>query len=118
MRNKQKEEQFKAQQRQKRVRQKFSGTATKPRLSVFRSARHLYLQLIDDAKGETLAAAKDAEVKKKVKPIAMAQEVGKLLAEKAQQKGIKQAVFDRGQYRYHGRVKAAADGAREAGLEF
>lgn len=118
MKNKQREKQFKAQQRQRRVRQKFFGTAKRPRLSVFRSAKHFYLQLIDDARGVTMASAKDTEVKKKDKPQIIAKEVGKLLAQKAQAKGITQVVFDRGRYKYHGRVKAAADGAREAGLEF
>ena len=93
------------------------------RLSVFRSGRHIYAQIIDDAKGETLAAASslDKGVKGAVKTgadVAAAKAVGKLIAERAKEKSISEVVFDRGQYLYHGRVKALADAAREAGLSF
>ena len=93
------------------------------RLSVFRSGRHIYAQIIDDAKGETLAAASslDKGVKGAVKTgadVAAAKAVGKLIAERAKEKSIAQVVFDRGRYLYHGRVKALADAAREAGLSF
>jgi len=95
----------------------------RPRLSVFRSSKHIYAQLIDDTKGETLAAASTMEKamrgdSKKGTNVAAAKEVGKLLAERAKEKGIKDVVFDRGPYLYHGRVKALADAAREGGLNF
>jgi len=106
-----------------RVRKKISGTSVKPRLAVFRSARHIYAQIIDDVAGTTLVAASTLDEALKGnegytgnKDAAKA--VGKLVAEKALEKGIKQVVFDRGGYIYHGRVKELADGAREAGLEF
>ncbi len=106
-----------------RVRKKISGSEKRPRLSVFRSARHIYAQLIDDVSGTTLVAAStlDEAIKGKLEYCGnktAAHEVGKLVAEKAIEKGIKQVVFDRGGYLYHGRVKELADGAREAGLEF
>ena len=105
--------------RSNRVRAKIAGTAERPRLSVFRSSKHIYAQLIDDAKGVTLAAAgstgKDSKYGGNV---AAAKAVGQKLAEAAKAKGIKQAAFDRGHYRYHGRVKALADAAREGGLQF
>jgi large subunit ribosomal protein L18 len=105
-----------------RIREKMSGTAERPRLNVYRSLDHIYTQLIDDASGVTLASAstlnKKGEEKKVGGNIAAAAEVGKLIAERAQQKGIKKVVFDRGGYLYHGRIKALADAAREAGLEF
>jgi large subunit ribosomal protein L18 len=105
-----------------RIREKMSGTAERPRLNVYRSLDHIYTQLIDDASGATLASAstlsKKGEEKKTGGNIAAAVEVGKLIAERAQQKGIKKVVFDRGGYLYHGRIKALADAAREAGLEF
>ncbi|MBS1821997.1 MAG: 50S ribosomal protein L18 [Acidobacteria bacterium] len=105
-----------------RIREKMSGTAERPRLNVYRSLDHIYTQLIDDASGVTLASAstlaKKGEAKKTGGNIAAAVEVGKLIAERAQQKGIKKVVFDRGGYLYHGRIKALADAAREAGLEF
>ena len=95
----------------------------RPRLSVFRSSKHIYAQLIDDAKGETLAAASSLEktAREGVKTganIAAAKSVGKLIAERAKEKGIKDVVFDRGGYLYHGRIKALADAAREGGLNF
>jgi large subunit ribosomal protein L18 len=97
--------------------------AERPRLSVFRSSKHIYAQIIDDVAGRTLAAASslDKELKAKLKTgadKAAASEVGKLLAGRATQAGIKNVIFDRGGYRYHGRIKALADGAREGGLGF
>jgi len=109
--------------RHERVRKRVSGTEACPRLCVFRSLKHIYAQLIDDVSGRTLADAStlDAEVKngsgdKNKKQ--MAELVGALVAKRAQDKGVKQVVFDRGGYRYHGRVKALADAARKAGLRF
>ena len=103
--------------RHKRVRAKIKGTAKVPRLCVFRSARHIYAQLIDDTTGKTLAQVKDFEIKIKGKQ-EKAKEAGKQVALKALDLKIKKVVFDRGGYKYHGRVKAVADGAREGGLEF
>ncbi|MFA5155351.1 MAG: 50S ribosomal protein L18 [Patescibacteria group bacterium] len=101
-----------------RVRAKIAGTAERPRLSVYRSNSGLFLQLIDDTTGRTLASASLKEVKADGKPTAKSQELGQLLARKAAEKKITKAVFDRGFYKYHGRVKAAAEGARSGGLEF
>ena len=101
--------------RRRRVRAKVHGTAARPRLSVFRSNRGLFVQLIDDENGVTLAAAQWTEAKD-LKPMECAKKVGELLAERAKKAGIERAVFDRGGYQYHGRVKALADGAREGGL--
>jgi len=139
------EKREKRKRRHKRVRAKVSGTSKVPRLCVFRSSRHIYAQLIDDEKGETLTSANDLQLKKAKKKkttstksldsakkgqkeektqkilsrkLALAFEVGKLIAEKAIEKKIKKVVFDRGGYKYHGRVKALAEGAREGGLEF
>ncbi|MBP5662579.1 MAG: 50S ribosomal protein L18 [Clostridia bacterium] len=109
--------------RHARVRKKLSGTSERPRLDVYRSNSHIYAQVIDDSKGCTLASASTLEsevasqVKGKTKTEA-AQVVGKLVAERAQAKGIKEVVFDRGGYLYTGRVQALAEAAREAGLEF
>lgn len=103
--------------RKRRVRAKISGTALRPRLSVFRSNKAFYVQMIDDESGKTLASCNIAEVKQK-NTVAGAEAVGKALALKCIALGIKEAVFDRAGYRYHGKVKAAADGAREAGLIF
>ena len=103
--------------RRKRIRAKIQGTAEKPRLSVFRSNAHIYAQLIDDQKGVTLVEASDMKSSKGTKTES-AQAVGKALAEKAKQAKISHCVFDRGGYKYHGRVKALAEGAREAGLQF
>lgn len=103
------------------IRKKVSGTAQKPRLSVFRSNTDIYVQLIDDATGTTLAAAstKDKEVKaQKVTKVEKSKLVGSAIAGKASSLGITSVVFDRGGYLYHGRVKAIADGAREGGLQF
>jgi large subunit ribosomal protein L18 len=102
-----------------RVRSRISGTVSRPRLAVERSLKHMRAQLIDDETGRTLAAAQDNEVTAKTEgKIALAAEVGKMLAAKAQKAGIKTVVFDRRSFRYHGRVKALADGAREGGLIF
>ena len=105
-----------------RIRKKVFGTAERPRLNVYRSLNHLYVQLIDDHKGATLVSANSAEGKKGARVtggnVAAAKSVGKAIAERAKQKGITQVVFDRGGYIYHGRVKALADAAREAGLQF
>jgi len=106
--------------RHKRVRGKVQGTTERPRLAVFRSNRGIEAQLIDDVDGKTLAAASWLQVKKSFSgnKSQQATEVGKLLAQSAKQAGIDRAVFDRGGYLYHGRVKALADGAREGGLSF
>jgi large subunit ribosomal protein L18 len=106
-----------------RVRKKVSGTTERPRLAVYRSEHHIYAQVIDDSQGRTLAAASslDAGVKSEHKyggNVSAAKAVGKLLGERAKEKGIQQVVFDRGGFAYHGRVAGLADGAREAGLEF
>jgi large subunit ribosomal protein L18 len=103
--------------RAKRTRAKLHGTADRPRLSVKRSLRHTYVQLINDDIGATLAAASDKDVKIKGKTVEVAGEIGKLIAEKAAALGINQVVFDRGSYRFHGRVAAVAEAAREAGLK-
>jgi len=102
------------ERRIKRVRAKISGTAERPRLAVFRSAKHIYGQMIDDENGVTLAAVSSQEVKTTEK---IEEETGKLLATKALQKKIKKAVFDRRSYQYHGRVKSFADGVRAGGVE-
>lgn len=113
-----KDKRARAVRRAKRTRSRFTGTAACPRLSVKRSLKHIYAQLIDDAVGKTLASASDFTVKAEGKPVEVAKAVGKALAEKAKAAGIAEAVFDRGSYRYHGRVAAVADGAREGGLQF
>ncbi len=109
----------KRQRRARRIRAKIFGTASRPRLSVFRSNKHLYLQLIDDEKGITLVSASDLEIKKNsnIKKSEAAAKVGELLAKKALDKKIGQAVFDKGGYKYHGLVKMAAEGARRQGLK-
>jgi len=109
--------------RHQRVRKNISGTALRPRLSVFRSLAEIYVQVIDDEQGVTLAAAssidKDLREKAKgLKKVEQARLVGELVAKRAQDKGIKQVVFDRGGFRFSGRVKALADAARGAGLDF
>jgi large subunit ribosomal protein L18 len=102
-----------------RIRQKMQGTAERPRLNVYRSLNHIYAQIVDDAKGETILSASTLAAKMKTGGnVAAAKEIGKLVAERAIEKGIKRVVFDRGGYLYHGRVKALADAARAAGLEF
>ena len=100
-----------------RIRAKLSGTGERPRLNVYRSLNNIYAQLIDDEKGVTLASASTIKLKTGGN-VAAAREIGKTVAELAVQKGIKKVVFDRGGYLYHGRIKALADAAREAGLEF
>lgn len=104
--------------RKNRIRAKVSGTAERPRMSVFRSTNHIYVQMIDDQAGKTLAAASSKEIKAKDAKINLAAQVGKLVAEKAKSAGITEVVFDRGGNRYHGRIKSLADAAREAGLKF
>lgn len=99
-----------------RTRARLHGTAQCPRLSVKRSLKHVYAQLINDDTGTTLASASDKDASQPGKPLEVAKQVGELIGKKAQTLGITQAVFDRGAYRYHGRVAALADGAREAGL--
>jgi large subunit ribosomal protein L18 len=105
-----------------RIRAKMSGTAERPRLNVYRSLNHIYTQLIDDANGVTIASASTMSPKgterKAGGNVEAAKAVGKLIAERAKEKGIKKVVFDRGGYLYHGRIKALADAAREAGLDF
>ena len=100
-----------------RIRRKLSGTSERPRLNVYRSLSHIYAQVIDDQKGETLVSASTIKMKTGGN-LAAAKEIGKAVAELAVAKGIKKVVFDRGGYLYHGRIKALADAAREAGLEF
>ena len=105
--------------RRRRVRAKVTGTAERPRISVFRSNRGVFAQLIDDESGRTLAAVNWTEDDlKSLKAMEQASKAGELLAERAKAAGVESAVFDRGGYRYHGRVKALADGAREGGLSF
>jgi large subunit ribosomal protein L18 len=105
----------------KRIRSKVNGTTERPRLVVFRSNAHLYVQLVDDVKAQTLAAASTQEKELRGKATASiegAKQVGQLIAKRAQAKGLKSVVFDRGGYVYHGKIKALADAAREAGLVF
>jgi large subunit ribosomal protein L18 len=109
--------------RKKRIRKHLSGTEQKPRMSVFRSSKHIYVQLINDISGKTIAAASSVEKAVREQPkfdskVAMASYVGKILAERALKNGIKTVVFDRNGFLYHGRVKAVSNGAREAGLVF
>jgi large subunit ribosomal protein L18 len=138
MKNLQKIKQQKRVRRHKRIRAKIKGTAKRPRLSVFRSNKYIYAQLIDDSKGHTLISVSDLELEKlKIKnkklktqiknektekilssKIKVTYEIGRLIAQKALEKKIKQVVFDKGEYKYHGRIKAVAEGAREAGLVF
>jgi len=103
-----------------RIRKKMQHTAERPRLNVYRSLNHIYVQVIDDLHGKTLVAASSAEGegKKTGGNVAAAKAVGKIIAERAKAKGISKVVFDRGGYIYHGRVKALADAAREGGLQF
>ncbi len=109
--------------RHHRVRTKLAGTEARPRLNVFRSLRHIYAQIINDEVGRTLVSASTAEedVRKQIEGLnktAQAHVVGKVLAERALARGVTQVVFDRGGYKYHGRVRALAEGTREGGLEF
>lgn len=103
--------------RHERVRKRMSGSGARPRLAVFRSLSHIYAQVIDDRAGRTLAQASDVTVKSGKKS-ERAKQVGKAIAEAAKGAGVAEVVFDRGGYKYHGRVKALAEGAREAGLKF
>jgi large subunit ribosomal protein L18 len=108
------------ERRHRRVRKKVRGTAERPRLAVFRSSRHIYAQVIDDAEGRTLAAASTAEGELRTGSTATvdaAKAVGKLVGERAKQAGVEAVVFDRGGFKFHGRVAGVADGAREAGLQ-
>ncbi len=120
--------------RHKRVKAKISGTAVRPRLCVFRSNKYIYAQLINDEKGHTILSSKETDLKNsktflpnknkklkeetRTKKLIIAYEVGRIIAEKALKQKIKKVVFDKGGYKYHGRVKALADGAREGGLRF
>ncbi|SJZ98744.1 50S ribosomal protein L18 [Selenihalanaerobacter shriftii] len=111
------------QRRHKRVRKKVSGTPSKPRLNVYRSLKHIYAQVIDDLAGETLVSASTIEpaIRDEVDNggnVEAAKEVGKLVAKRALEEGIEQVVFDRGGNKFHGRIKAVAEAARESGLEF
>lgn len=120
----QKIKQLQKVRRAHRIRTKVRGTAVRPRLSVFRSHHHLFLQLIDDVAGKTLVSFHDRALNETAqttdvgRQVALAKVAGQKLGELALAKGIKQAVFDKGAYKYHGRVQAVADGARAAGLEF
>ncbi|MDO8622399.1 MAG: 50S ribosomal protein L18 [bacterium] len=114
-------------QRRRRIRARVAHRADRPRLSVFRSARHISAQLIDDGAGRTIAAASDRDAKpiagavsepKESRKVSIARAIGKLIAERARAKGVTKVVFDRSGYAYHGQVRAVADGAREGGLEF
>jgi len=109
--------------RKKRIRKKLVGTGNRPRLCVFRSAKHIYAQVIDDSLGKTLAAASSMEKAVRENPdaknkVVMATTVGKIVGQRAMEKGFKKVVFDRNGFLYHGRIKAVSEGAREAGLEF
>jgi large subunit ribosomal protein L18 len=105
-----------------RIRKKVRGTPERPRLNVYRSVNHIYAQVINDVEGRTVVSASSAEGEKGKRRsggnVASAKEIGKLIAQRAKEKGVKKVVFDRGGYLYHGRIKALADAAREAGLEF
>lgn len=104
-----------------RIRRRVEGSSERPRLAVFRSVKHIYAQVIDDHEGHTVASASSRDKGLNVASggnVAGAKEIGKLIAERAKSKGITKVVFDRGGYHYHGRIKALADAAREAGLEF
>jgi large subunit ribosomal protein L18 len=104
----------------KRIRRKLAGTAERPRLAIFRSVAHIYAQVIDDSKGVTLVSASSVDKGGRTNGgnVAAAKAIGKLVAERAKEKGVARVVFDRGGYPYHGRIKALADAARAAGLEF
>ncbi len=111
------------ERRKRRTRAKIFGTSDKPRLSVFRSSRYVYAQLIDDSIGKTVVGVSTRELgkskdKEKKSRVLVSGQLGELVAEKALEKGIKKAVFDRGNYKYHGRIKAVAEGARKGGLQF
>jgi large subunit ribosomal protein L18 len=118
--NKVKQKRQQRYQRHKRIRAKVIGTKDCPRLSVFRSNQHIYVQLIDDNKGQTLASFSDFKIKRKkgLTKIAIAKQIGNSVAKKALEKKIKKVIFDRGGYKYHGQVKSVAEGARQGGLKF
>jgi large subunit ribosomal protein L18 len=118
MKNKEKEKRQARVTRHKRVRSKIYGTSNVPRLSLYRSNKGLFIQLIDDKAGKTLVSVSDKDIKDKKTKTDTAKEAGKLIAKKALKKNINEIVFDRSGYKYHGRVKAVADGAREEGLKF
>jgi large subunit ribosomal protein L18 len=109
--------------RKKRIRKKMVGTENRPRLCVFRSAKHIYAQVIDDSRGHTITAASSVEktvreIPESKNKVTMANMVGKIIGRRALEKGVEKVVFDRNGFLYHGRVKAVSEGAREAGLEF
>ena len=104
--------------RHRRIRSKVTGTALRPRLVVSRSQKHLYAQLVDDTVGKVLAAVSDLKLKRKSSRTEHAASMGKLLAKAAKDRGVLKVVFDRGGYKYHGSIKAFAEGAREGGLQF
>ena len=109
--------------RKKRIRKNLVGTGNRPRLCVFRSARHIYAQVVDDSRGQTLAAASSMEKDVRENPesknkVTAANNVGKIIGQRAIEKGLKKVVFDRNGFLYHGRIKAVSEGAREAGLKF
>lgn len=108
----------KREARHKRIRAIIKGTVDRPRLSVFKSNKHFYIQLIDDASGRTLASVSDKEIKSKKNKMTNARELGKVLAKKALALGFKNIVFDRGGYKFHGAILEVASGAREGGLKF
>jgi large subunit ribosomal protein L18 len=113
---------FQRELRHKRIRKKIEGTKDRPRMSVFRSKKHMYVQLIDDHEGRTLVSVstleKDLKGAKELKTCEGAKRIGELIAERAKAKGIEKVVFDRGGYLFHGRIKSMADAAREKGLKF
>ncbi|MCH8049106.1 50S ribosomal protein L18 [Patescibacteria group bacterium] len=119
MSNPTKEKRLRALRRARRTRAKVSGTSDRPRLSVFRSSKHILAQVIDDDSGRTIAASSDASLNVKgKKPVEVATLVGADVAKKAKAAGVSTVVFDRGSYKYHGRVKALAEAVREGGLKF
>ena len=121
IKDKAKRKRWMRERRHRRVRAKVFGTRKRPRLSVYKSLKHIYAQIIDDTIGHTLVAFSDLNLSKEERKgtkTEIARIVGQKLAEKALERGIKKVVFDRGGFKYHGRVKALADGAREKGLEF
>jgi large subunit ribosomal protein L18 len=118
MKNKEREKKQARLARHKRVRSKVYGTFKVPRLSLYRSNKELFIQIIDDEAGKTLVSSTSKNIKDKKSKTDVAKEAGKLIAKKALKKNISKIVFDRGGYKYHGHVKAVADGAREEGLKF
>jgi large subunit ribosomal protein L18 len=103
--------------RKKSIRKKVSGTETKPRVAIFRSNKHIYVQAIDDVSAKTLAFGSDKDIKEKGKPVEVAEKIGELIGSKLKEKKIENAVFDRSGYKYHGKVKAIAEGIRKSGLK-